>query len=265
MNETNKLTAGLLDRVPGVTRGWRVSINSEPAETPRSLTIELERTPGDPKTRLGRLEYGAEPKSDGTASGYDTFVFHERGGAVTLPFAFVDGGLFVAVVEQRRFAETHPEYNPSGRVQNAPRGFHNVGATAVETVQTELNEEIGVFKGVTFRLPGEPINANNAWFSYEDEENSDGQSVGQGGAIPHAVEVNATVLEADGTGGYRIRSECLGERPKGSPYEMIGNCTFLPWLRTVALRDGFTSQAVARLLSHLVATKRLELSFSDKS
>ena len=254
-----KLTSGLLERVPGLTRAWMFLFGGAPIETPAAMTILLERTPGDPATRLGRLEYGAEPKADGTPSAYDTFIFHELGGAVTLPFAFVDGNLFVAVVEQRRFCETHSEYNPSGKVENAPRGFHNVGAAAQQTATDELKSEVGVFEGETFRLPGQPQNANNSWFSYEDELDQDGESVGQGGVIPHAVKVNSAFLEATEAGRYRIKPEHLGERKKGSPYEMIGNCTFLPWQEAVQLRDGFTACAVARLLVNLENSGQLKL------
>lgn len=254
-----KPTSGLLDRVPGVTRAWQFLFGGASIETPSTMIIRLERTPGDPSTRLGQLEYGAEPNPDGSPSKYDTFIFHEMGGAVTLPFTIVDGAVFVAVVEQRRFCEAHVKYNPSGKIENAPRGFHNVGATARQTATDELKTEVGVFEGETFRLPGQPFNANNSWFSYEDELGEDGASLGQGGAIPYAVRVNAALLEPVEGGRYRIKPDHLGERAKGSPYELIGRCTFVRWQTAVGLRDGFTAVAVARLLAYLETSGQLKL------
>jgi hypothetical protein len=268
----NTLSSGLLPRTDN-TRAWPILVNGKPlpeliGEPVRTLSIDCVRDPMNPDgTRLGRLNYGAEPGKDGTASAYDTWVYTETGGAVTLPYAIVNGELYVGVVEQRRHVEVHPEYNPSGMILNAPRGSHNVKREATATAREELKEEVGVFVADTVRLHGENINANNAWFAYMDELEG-GTTAGQGGVTCFAVEVNAKHLLANvgPMGGvfyntYRMDEKFLGERPKGSPYEMIGKCVFVTWHTALRLRDGFTHSATLRLLAFLAGTGRAKISF----
>ncbi len=243
-------------------RAWHIEVNG------RSLTdliggpintmvMTCARDPKKPdESLLGYLEYGAEPKADGTLSAYDTFIFKERGGAATMPYVFIEGELYVGVVEQRRNPEVDPEYNPTGKVWNVPRGFNNFKGLMADTAARECRGEVGVFEGEIFRLPGENVNANNAWFAYYPEQGLNGESVlvpvRQGGVAMFAVEVrpNHLVKSADGD-WYAFSPEALGPRPKGSPYEVIGSCRFIRVYDAVDLRDALTLCAVARLLIFL--------------
>lgn len=255
------LTSGLVPR-SDETRAWPIAVNGRPladaiGEPVRTLVIDAVRNPSDPDgTRLGSVEYGAEPDKDGRPGRYDTWIFREMGGAVTLPFAIIDGELHVGLVTQRRYAEIHPTYNPTGKVPNAPRGFHDPNKIEGEaTAQAELQQEVGPFEGQIFRLPGENVTCNNAWMQYVDEE-KDGQSCAQGGVNFHAIEVGPNSLERRDDGTYAFPAEVTAGRPQGSAYEVIGRCEFVHWTKATEARDGFTAIAVVRLMAHLVTEDR---------
>ncbi|MFA6429862.1 MAG: hypothetical protein WCV84_05190 [Patescibacteria group bacterium] len=260
------LPSGLEPRDPNKTRAWTVEVNDEIVPRVRTLVIHCEREPGKSKTALGRIEYGAEPDKNGYAGAYDTWIFYEKGGAVTLPFCVRDGQLWVALSEQKRFCEKDEVWNRTGVVPNAPRGFHDVRMVAAETAAREMKGEVGVFDGDTSRPEGENGNANNAWLKYEDERNADGKPVRQGGVTAYAVEVNPASLEPnpDKPGTLRIKPNLLGERPVGSPYEMIGKTWFVPWQTAARNRCMMTSFALLRLIDFLVEQKRLEFRVKTK-
>lgn len=259
-----QLQSGLLPR-PDTTRAWEIRVNGKTITDGlvdvRTLQIVCARNPGDPeRTLIGLVEYGAEPKPDGNPSGYDTFLFWEYGGAVTVPWTFIGGELYVGMVIQRRFAETHATYCPDGKVKNAPRGFHNIRGLADETAKRELKGEVGVFEGETVRLNGENANANNAWFKYRDELDSEGRSVRQGGVAAYAVKVNAAhLIPGKNEDEYVFDPTKLGERPKGSSYEVISGCTFVHWTEAVRSRDGFTCIAISRLLADLHEARTIDV------
>jgi hypothetical protein len=235
-------------------------VNGEIVRDVRTLEIICARDPNRAEeTLLGVLEYGAEPGVDEAPSPYDTWLFFELGGVVTLPFSILDGRLLVGVVEQRRFAELHPVWNPRGMVCNAPRGFHNWRREADETALRELRGEVGVFPGETFDLGGEALNFNNSWMKYRDQL-QEGKPVAQGGVKTFGVEVNPDFLEKRDDRAYVIKSDRLGERPKGSPYEIIGRCLFLGWTEATNLRDTPTVASIARLLACLLRQNRVSIS-----
>ncbi len=256
------LQTGLVPR-GGNTRAWKVYANSGQLSRVlegqvRSLVIVARNNAGK---LLARLEYGSEPTSNGEPSDFDTWIVKNGSGAVVVPFVVVEGELLICVIDQDRFTERHAVYNPSGKVWNVPRGNFSALREADAAAQHELMGEVGLFAEKPFRLEGENINVDNGWFSYEDEL-KDGESVMQGGVALFAVRVNRNEMERIGdTRSWRVANRILEGRPKGSAYEKIGGCIFLPWQQALKLRDGFTSIVTARLLSHLVTTGAATLTF----
>lgn len=248
------------------TRAWGIYVNGDSLreiyddEPITSLVVVARNNAGK---QLGRLEYGAEPTPEGEPSDFDTWLFKDISGAVIVPFVVINGELLVGVVEQFRFAEQHNMYNSSGKVWNAPRGNFSELREADAAAQHELIGEVGLFKESPFRLEGENVNVNNAWFAYEDELKN-GKSVKQGGVALYAVPVNQNEMEPAGpSGNWRVSDRILEGRPKGSPYEKIGKCLFVPWQEAIKLRDGFTVIVVARLLAHLQTCSEAQIMFHD--
>ncbi|MFA6017610.1 MAG: hypothetical protein WCT28_03140 [Patescibacteria group bacterium] len=260
-NEGN-LASELLPRTPN-SRAWKIYANSGLLSVLlrrqiTSLVIVARTNSGD---ELGRLEYGEQPGKDGEPSGYDTFQFLENGGSVTLLYAIVNGQLLIGLVRQFRSCERNPQYNPDGFVPNSPRGFHNPHCEPGLTAAEEISEEVGPLTGEIARLSGANLNCNNAWITYRDERR-DGESVAQGGVTIYALRVDEGQMELDSeTGGWRVSSVVRSKRPKGSPYEVIDACTFVPWTEAIQTRDVFTSAGVARLLALLVANKKVTVTF----
>ena len=256
MNDNQGLKS-LVPRGPE-TRAWKVEINGAPVEEEvKSLRIICQRKPGDDAdVPFQHFEYGAEPNGDGVPGAFDTLVLISQGGSLTLLFAIRNGLLVVGLAEQKRFCERHPEFNPSGKIRNAPRGFHGKSGDAGDTARHELRGEVGEVVGEVVHLDGPAMNADNAWFTYRNASR-DGNPE-QGGVSVYGVEINPEHLIPHDE-GYIFSPDHLGERPKGSLYEMIGNCLFVPWHQAVLVRDGLTLGAIARLLRKLELSGRLSM------
>lgn len=245
------------------------------------LSLDCVRDPRNPDgTRLGRLEYGCEPKADGTPSNYDSWIFHELGGTASVPWTVIDDRLYVGLLRQRRNTEVDDEFNPSGWILNIPRGFlDSIQDKARAAARKELYEEVGVFHGAPVDLGGQNVTANNAWFGYDKMVvDDDGRVTYQGGVRFFGAHVKSDTLEEGPQSALRdllaavegdvalaiIRRsnfKVLGFKPgalvpgaKDGPYEKIKNgLVFIPATLATDLRDGFTSVGVGRLRSWLEA------------
>lgn len=207
-------------------RRWRVHLNGELLRDVRHVVIE--------HPLFGMLSYGL------TAGGYDGCSFHERGGggSVVLPFAVMEGELWVGLVEQIR-------PHQGGLVLNAPRGYLDPGEEHATGARRELLEEMGldVPEDALIRLPGAPANPNSAFY----ETSSPGEGVHFFALrIPPSYLLHrngerptlATGLVADDD---EARQNRIGEQ--------IGRSVFVPWHEAATLGDMFTNAAVARLLA----------------
>ena len=255
MSENQGLSS-LVPRGPE-TRAWKVEVNGVPVEEEvKSLRIICQRRPGDETdVPFQVLEYGAEHDA-GVTSKFDTIVLISQGGALTLLYAILKSHLFVGLVDQKRFCERHSEFNPSGKVWNASRGFRGKSNDARDTARHELRGEVGDVVGEVVHLDGPAVNADNAWFTYLDTER-DGNPE-QGGVSMFAAEINPEHLLVSND-SYVFNPDNLGARPKGSDYEVIGNCVFMPWHQAVLVREGLTIAAIARLLRKLELSGRLSM------
>lgn len=208
-------------------RNWYVSLDGNPIHQVKTLTID--------HPTLGTLTYGDTP------AGYDGWTFHEAGGggAVTLPFAILDGALWIGLVQQRR-------PNQGGDVWNVPRGFLDSGERHEDAARRELIEETGydVAAGRVFALPGAGANPNSTFFETWDE--------GEGVQF-YALEVAPDDLVMDGDNwAFRPERIASSERDRGNRVaEMIWRGRFFPWHEAAGVSDMFTNAAVARLLAHL--------------
>lgn len=208
-------------------RKWHVYVNG--VHVPEVSFISIDHP------KLGTLSYGETP------AGYDGWAFHEEGGggAVTLPFSFVGGALWVGLVHQRR-------HNQGGDVWNAPRGFLDPGERHADAAARELAEETGfaVDAGRVLGLPGAKGNPNSAFF----ETWGEGEGIGF-----FALEVSPDDLTPDGEGfTFRAERVAAAQHSGGSAAaEMIWRARFFPWAEAAGVGDLLTNAAVARLLAWL--------------
>ncbi|MCH8049665.1 hypothetical protein IH979_03050, partial [Patescibacteria group bacterium] len=184
------------------------------------------------------VEFGLVDDGQGNSYPGIRYWEHGGGGSVSVPYAFADAEFLIGVVRQRRL-------HMGGEVDNLPRGYLKPGLDHFQTVQQELFEEIGEVLhpeliGDTILLAGEPVNPNSAVFDTSEPEE---------GAVFFAVEVSIEALKQTGDNCWRFIEGIV--KPNTQEAERILGCTFIPWRKAVALKDGFTSMGVARLLAHL--------------
>lgn len=134
-------------------RGWTLEINGHEIDQPISSVILKNK-------RIGvEVDYGQRQE------GFDGPVLKEPGGggAVTIPYYFQEGELYIGVVEESR--PTCTDGGPE-KVLNVPRGFLDPGQTHFETAKKELEEETG-YTPLPKRikeLKGQPMNPNSTFF-----------------------------------------------------------------------------------------------------
>ncbi len=203
---------------------WRVEVDGVELPHVRHVVIE--------HPSFGTLSYGL------TAAGHDGWSFHEQGGggSVILPFASLEGELFVGVIEQLR-------PHQGGLVLHAPRGFLDPGEAHADAARRELLEETGlaVSTDALFELPGAPANPNSAFF----------ETAGEGEGVRfYGLELPDRLLV--GSGGRRgLHPDAVSDARaarRSRLAEQIGAVCFVPWHEASRLSDMFTVAAVARLL-----------------
>jgi ADP-ribose pyrophosphatase YjhB (NUDIX family) len=210
----------LIREIPeGSPRGWKVELDG--AEVRPNL-ISLTHP------AIGRLSYGW------TRSGYDGWSFHESGGGgvVSVPYAKIEGRLFVGLLLQNR-------HNQGGQVWNLPRGFLNPGESHFKALAQELAEELGyIAPDKRLKKLGRPLNPNSAFFETADE--------GEGVKF-FAVEVVDDQLEREnGSSRYRFRSGLM--QPVSKTAELIYKCSFFPWRKAMDVGDMFTVAGIGLLI-----------------
>ncbi len=213
-------------------RGWKAEINGKEFEGPvESVRIY------NPNMNV-EVAYGKRPE------GYDGPVLKEPGGggAVTVPYYYEDGQLYVAMVEEVRPTCTDgiPE-----KVLNVPRGFLDPGQTHFETAKRELGEETG-YEPLEKRikeLEGQPMNPNSTFFV-----------TGKGkGVHTYGVRVyDFEIIQANQTNNPMEREYTFDKdllHPTTKIGEKISGCKFVHWTKAVQQPDMFTAAAVGRILA----------------
>lgn len=197
-------------------RGWQLFLNELLVSVVESLRLV--------HTRFGTLEYGL------TKGGWDGWTFHELGGggSVIVPYANINGQLFVGLVWQNR-------PNQGGNVWNVPRGFLAFGENHFGSAVQELEQEVG-YRSMELRLlEGKPMNPNSAFFVTEGDE----------GVRAYALEIREDELVNNGADGWAFNPQIL--KPISKSAELIFGCRFFPWEQATEVGDMFTLAAIARL------------------
>lgn len=208
-----------------------MTLNGQVVQHVSSLQIE------NPK--FGVVSYGLTPP------GYDGWSFKELGGggSVIVPYAQIDGRLYIGVVEEAR-------HNQGGKVLNVPRGFLDPGESHFNAAIRETEEEMGYTSGMApFELEGIPMNPNSAFF--ETPWKGEGVRV-------FALPVRAEELERV-ENVYRFRPGVLSSNQASKTAklaERILGSRFVSYVHAVRLGDMFTVAAVGRLFGHLEASER---------
>lgn len=209
---------------PNINRGWTLHITSRSGERREVEDVSFMEL-HNPK--FGTVRYGQS--ADGP---YDVWAAHDNGGAVTVPFAVIDGELYVGLVEQhRRLMADDP-------VLNVPRGFVKEGEELFETAMREAGEEVGL--PLDHRrmdvIAGELVNAQSTFF-----ETHEGNGIGF-----HSYRFSPEHLEQiDGENRYKLTAEL---KPKKGIGETFSACVFVPWSEALLLGCMFTRAIVGSLV-----------------
>ena len=230
---TTVTLATLLEPIPeGMTRGWSLFVDGTPV--PSLSMFELRHS------RYGSLFYGKSPSGN-----YDQWSFHEAGGggSVTVPFALVEGSLYIGTVRQPR-----PLQDRLNSILNVPRGFLDPGETHFQAAERESVEELGI--KATFQLPGDPGNPNSTFF----------ETWGEGEGIRFfGLEVNQNILVVEND-EYLLNPQMI--TPVSKSAEGIMGARFISWQKAAMLGDLFTRGGVATLIGHLVSVGRLNVTLA---
>ncbi|HCC22797.1 TPA: hypothetical protein DF272_01305 [Candidatus Falkowbacteria bacterium] len=228
-----------LQSIPaGAKRGWSVKVNGAVVD-PVSV-VEISHP------RYGVLNYGS------VGGRYDSWNFMEigSGGVVTVPYARVNGALYIGLVDQERD-------NQGGRVLNVPRGFLDPKEKHFEAAARELEEETGLanLNDRMSEFPGQRANPNSTFFV----TNGDNEGVAFFGLVikPHELErdpghvvpeLSASAVAVDPVVSLKLRADMV--KPVSKQAELIYSCCFLPISVAIALSDMFTKVAAGLVLQH---------------
>lgn len=216
-------------------RGWRVRVNGQ--EVPDVTSLELHQE------KMGvSLKYGQHP------GGYDSFEIHEQGGggAVTVPYAIVEGRLLIGVVAQNRPAA-------GGVVLELPRGFLDPGENHDEAALRETHEETGLdaVKSRLIKL-GSERNPNSTFFN----TSKDGEGISF-----YAIQVEPNELvkveNQDGTSHYAFTSDIQSQAEGDKAAERILGSKFIPVTEAVHSSDILTEAGVGLLTARMIGARTL--------
>lgn len=213
--------------------GWEIAVDGVKL-SPKQLTIVNEQLGG-------QVVYGRNP-----ASGRDQWAYHERGGggSVTLPFAVLNGRLYVAVVQQNRPLQSKVP------VLNAVRGFLDPDKTHFEIAAAELGQEMGLIAR-PIKLPGPGANPNSTFF----------ETWGEGEGISFwAVPVSTGMLEKTND-ELRFKKGALKPAEGDKIAEIILGSRLIRWEEAAGLGDMMTLSGISRLLAWLRQQGKLKMAF----
>lgn len=233
----------ILGPIPdGAARGWRTRVLQTPRDTldasPDFTDLVDNNGLESTNPRVGTVSYGRGPE------GYDRWIIREPngGGAVTVPYIWIDRGLYVGANKVQRSAA-------GGPVTEVPRGFSLPQESHGETAVREFEEETGV-TALSRRikdLGGRPVNPNSTFFQADARQRE--------GVKLYGLELNPgevqVLRDSDNphTRVYAFTPELQGRiseanekiNPKGIRFYHAN------LLRNTS--DGFTQMAIGRLLT----------------
>lgn len=207
---------------PDDKRGWKITVDGKEIKAGQ---IEME-------SKFGKLTYGMRPE------GYDSWVFAQAngGGAVTLPYAWINGQLYFGLVKETRqnlFSEP---------VLCIIGGFIEPNQTPEQAQAAEADEEGSLDTTKARELKGLPT-VPNRLFNVCDLSQREGDHT-------FAIELLPSMLEPDQNDEsvfvYRLKgSELPGLKNRS-------NVVFLPWRMAVrATPDAIAHSAMVKLLAEL--------------
>lgn len=219
------LLRGLLAVIaPEQKRGWKVVVEFLDG-TSRDDVAAVEMT----NPRIGQVVYGWNP------AGYDQFMVLENGGggSVTVPYALIDGQLYVGGVFQNR-------PNMGGVKLCAIGGFLKSDESHFVAAGREASEEVGFTEPATLLLTGEPGCWNRA-LSVTNETDE--------GTHFYGLGLDPKCLAPAEEGTYAIDPQIL--KPVSKSAESIVKARLVHWKIAARVADQFLNAAVARLIAYL--------------
>jgi 8-oxo-dGTP pyrophosphatase MutT (NUDIX family) len=236
----NGETSDAVRPIPANTsRGWRLYLQDESDGPEREIAPAFLRAE---QHRLGlsvRYGIGVPPER------FDRVVLRERGGGgvVIVPYALVDGELYVGVIRQHRTLTGAGSFG-------LPMGGVDPGEDRIAAARREFMEETGLERDVVGRLaalPGRPLNPSPGFFQADARQGEgatfyalafagDELRLRRSSANPHRV-----VYEV-----HSVASLC--SRDDGEAIDSTGLRFFHADLLVRCLSDAFSLVGIARLL-----------------
>lgn len=208
------------------------------SKPPRHLLIEIQRN--------GVLfEYGQHE------GGPDGFRYVSPGGAIVVPYSFIDGELYILVVRQLRYLTRSDTCD--GFVEGTPRGFYDGSVPAIEQARIEFEEEVGKTLdpkriGELVALPGAPVCVDNG---FVDIVNASGR-----GHHYFAIEIPEASLEQRGN-DWQIRRAVVKPMSIHLAEEHITGHRFVKASELILSSDALNIVSVARLKQFLEMIGRI--------
>jgi|GEM_PF-4408902 hypothetical protein len=228
----------ILGGVPhGMKHEWDVFIDGIPIRHPfYRVDIVLRKGEGDGEIyRHGQLGLMGSEGNE-----YEAFAYYEAGGGgtVVMPYARIDGRLYVGVVVQ------HRQLMGQEPVMTAAGGYRApTDASAQVCGERELREEVTNQTDVILRsymLPGEPVNPNRAVFITAREGE---------GVHYFAAEINPTFLrKGEGSDRYGFVPEAAQVDPG---VEKALKTVFVPVREAALCKCGLLRAGLTALLVDL--------------
>lgn len=176
----------------------------------------------------GAVFYGVGPE------GYDRIIYREKGGVVTIPYAIIDGVLYIGFLKEYRS-------NANGTFMFALGSMVTVQKTCCAAMKKAAMEKANIDVSGAFELEG-VRGLFNRLIQQADPLDNKG-----GGEKFYGLHVDSLDLEySEEKGGYVLNSGCSLSEKKNA--ELI----FLPWSKLVEESpDLIGLSALMRLMAHL--------------